>query len=271
MNKTALLIPHYNNPEGLTVSVASIGTDEKTDVVIVDDGSRVKTIDEETVKAAFKAQGMVKFIYLEKNKGIEHALNAGLEAIQKQPGYKYVARLDCGDLCVDNRFAIQEDFLDKNPDIMIVGSNVTAVDTNGNFLFNIKEPEESREIRKKMFLNCMFVHPAVMFRIEIVNMFGGYPLNRKSAEDYAFFSKVTRKYDTANIQQNLVTIEINPEGISILKRREQVSSRLKVILDNFYFGFYPIYGLIRNLMIYMVPNKMIMLIKEVRDAGKGNK
>ncbi|PZR23974.1 MAG: glycosyl transferase family 2 [Flavobacterium psychrophilum] len=271
MNKTALLIPHYNNPEGLMLSVASIGADEKIDIFIVDDGSTVKTIKENDVSAVFKAQGLVKFIYLKKNKGIEHALNAGLMDIQKTENYKYVARLDCGDICAENRFSTQEKFLDSNQNIMIVGSNAIAVDTNGKFLFEIIEPEQSAEIRKKMFLNCMFVHPTVMFRIDIVKLFGGYPVNRKSAEDYAFFSKVTKKYDTANIQESLVTIEINPDGISISKRREQLTSRLKVILDNFYFGFYPIYGLIRNLIIYLIPNRLIMLIKKVRDADKRHK
>ena len=49
MNKLVLLIPHYDNPKGLLVSLASIGCNENLDVLIVDDGSNNK-FDEIEVK-----------------------------------------------------------------------------------------------------------------------------------------------------------------------------------------------------------------------------
>jgi hypothetical protein len=60
----------------------------------------------------------------------------------------------------------------------------------------------------------------------------------------------------------LVTIEINPDGISISKRKIQVKNRIKLILENFYFGFWPMYGLIRNLFLYIIPNTIILKLKK---------
>ena len=264
MNRTALLIPHYNNPEGLQRSLASIDSTENIDVLIVDDGSRKALLNEDVINAAFKANGTITYIYLEENRGIEHALNTGLDYITKQNVYLYVARLDCGDYCLGKRFELQQLFLEKNPDIKMVGSNVIAVNMEGSFLFEIKMPEKTESIKNKMFFNAMFIHPTVMFCTDILSQTGFYPTNRKSAEDYAFFFNISNKFRTANLQEFLVKIEINPSGISVSRRRQQVGSRIKVILDNFHFGFYPVYGLIRNCLLYIIPNSLIMFLKRMK-------
>ena len=53
MNTLICLIPHYNNPDGLAKSLASIGKDEPCDVLVVDDGSVRKPLDEAGARAAF--------------------------------------------------------------------------------------------------------------------------------------------------------------------------------------------------------------------------
>ena len=263
MNNVVLLIPHYNNPDGLKRSLASIHSQERIDVVIVDDGSKAE-INELDISSHFKATGIIKYLYLEQNKGIEYALNTGLEYIVSLNQYEYIARMDSDDACIGKRFDIQKRFLEQNKNIMLVGSNVIAVNPEGNFLYNIIMPEHSDTIRKKMYLNSMFMHPSVMFRIQIIEKIGYYPFNYKAAEDYAYFFKIVIQYETANIQDFLLKYEINPKGISISKRKQQVASRIKVIKDNFYFGFYPIYGLLRSLILYITPQNLITSLKRIR-------
>lgn len=262
MNNVVLLIPHYNNPEGLKRSLASIEASEEIDILIVDDGSTKCVINEVDTTAFFKACGTVKYIYLEHNKGIEHALNTGLRFIVDAGQYIYIARMDSDDSCIGRRFSIQKHFLDQNENIMLVGSNVIAVSPGGDFLYNIILPKDSHSIKKKMFLNSMFMHPSVMFRAEIIQTVGYYPLQYDAAEDYAYFFKIVNKYETANIQEFLLHYEINPKGISVSKRKQQVASRIKIIRENFYFGFYPIYGLLRNLVLYVMPQKVLLFIKK---------
>lgn len=264
MNDIVVLIPHYNNPEGLQRALASIDSSEEVDILIVDDGSQEAKIDEDKIDASFTAKGIIKYIYLEHNQGIEAALNAGLDYVQLHNEYNYVGRLDSDDSCIGKRFRIQKDFLNENPNIMLVGSNVIAVSPDGDFLYNIKMPAESKEIRNKMFLNSMFMHPSVMFRRDVIKNIGYYPVNYKAAEDYAYFFRIVKKYETANIQEFLLRYEINPHGISVSKRKQQVANRIKIILDNFYFGFYPIYGLIRNCIIYCTPDRLILFLKKHR-------
>ena len=202
MDKLVLLIPHYDNPKGLLVSLASIGCNENLDVLIVDDGSNNK-FDEIEVKKAFQATGKIFFIYLQQNSGIEIALNKGLEYIIKNK-YTYTARLDCGDICLGDRFQLQKYFLKEAPSISLVGSNVNFVDTNGAHLYTVKVPEKDEFIRKKMYVNAMHIHPSIMFRNSIFPKINLYPTAYQAAEDYAFFFNVMNSYKVANINKVLV-------------------------------------------------------------------
>ena len=261
MNNTIVLIPHFNNLKGLYKSISSIGLNECVDILIVDDGSSSKIIEKE-VNAKFKAQGILFIEYLESNLGIEHALNKGLEIILEK-GYKYTARLDCGDICVDNRFKVQEAFLETHSEIVLVGSNVNFVDTSGNLIYYLKMPSENVEIKKKMYLNAMHIHPTIMFKNLILKTVGLYPVTYKAAEDYAFFFKIIQFYNVANIGANLVNCELNPEGISSTQRKIQAKNRVKIILKYFYFGLYPVYGLLRSLFLYILPLKVLIFLKRI--------
>ncbi|AXB55933.1 glycosyltransferase [Flavobacterium fluviale] len=262
MNKILVLIPYYNNIEGLLKSLKSIDADENLDVLIVDDGSTIK-LQKELIAGSFKANGKILYKISEKNEGIESALNHGLK-IAKSQQYEYIARLDCGDVCLGKRFQIQSQFLEKNPEIKIVGSNVLAVDCNDNFLYAINLPLNHEDIEKKMYFNSMLIHPAVMFCSSILDTIGYYPTQYKSAEDYAFFFAILKKHRIANLQEYLTQIEINEKGISLQRRQQQVKSRIQIIKDNFYFGWYPIYGLFRNYVLLVLPYRIILKIKKIK-------
>lgn len=264
MNRVALLIPHFNNPKGLTVSVNSIEASEKVDIFIVDDGSEIESIDEIATTKAFKSKGKINYIYLNENKGIAVALNQGLDSIVKTNQYHFIARLDCGDTCIGKRFEIQETFLIKNPEIKLVGSNANAVNMEGQFLYQTLFPEKHQEIKNKMFTNAMFLHPAVMFATDILTRIGRYPINYKAAEDYAFFFKIVKEFETANLPELLLQYEINPSGISVSNRKVQVWSRIRLIKDNFYLGFWPVFGMLRNLILYFLPLSIIQKIKRFK-------
>lgn len=261
MNKIALLIPHYNNQTGLLKSVFSIENNVELDIFIVDDGS-LKPIDETLVKANFLGNGNIYFIYEKENIGIENVLNKGLQIIKEKKEYKYIARLDCGDICLNERFTKQKHIFETNQDIKLVGSNAVAVSLTNTFLFNTVFPEMHSDIKKKMYLNAMFLHPTIMFNIDILDSVGFYPTKYKAAEDYAYFFSIVNKFKTYNIQEFLVQYEINPDGISITKRKIQVKNRIRIIIKNFYFGFWPFYGLLRNILLYILPYKFILKLKK---------
>ena len=241
--------------------MSSISDLEPVDVIIVDDGSTKKP-DESLLKSKFPKINNIKVILNKKNEGIDYALNKGLAYIKKRK-YKYVARLDCGDLAYPHRFKLQKEFLENNKDIFLVGSWVRFISPHGKTLFIFRPPTKHEDIKKRMFINNMFIHPSVMFRTAIIDIVGYYPTNYKNAEDYAFFFKIAKTLKVANIPEILLDYEVNPQGLSISKRKQQLKSRLKVIVDNFDFSIYATYGILRNLLIYFLPYSFIEPLKKV--------
>ena len=113
----AILIPVYNDPDGLEMTMQSLREDTvEADIFIVDDGS------DPPQEAPEPGVGQRIFLHrLDCNGGITRALNAGLREIVNAGRYEYVARIDAGDLAKPGRFFAQKAFLDANPDHAVVG------------------------------------------------------------------------------------------------------------------------------------------------------
>ena len=257
-----ILIPHFNNPSGLENSLRSITSPHPLDVLVVDDGSVMKP-DEFKLLRLFKDKLKIHFIYNSVNEGIERTLNNGLRYIQEHLMNKYIARLDCGDTCAPDRFIRQKEWLDVHPDIYLIGSWVEFVDEKSKKIYIYKAPSEHHDIVKNMYVKCSFIHPSVMFRTEALNEIGLYPLNYKAAEDYAFFFKFVKKYKTYIIPKVLTYCELNPKGISRMKRHEQQKSKIKVLIENWSPTPYFLLGIIRNYIILLLPYSLVTKAKAI--------
>lgn len=258
-NKTLVLITHYNEPDALYKSINSFSEHENIDVLVIDDGSKIKP-DYEILKSYFKAKGKIILKLNELNQGVEVVPNEGLNHALEQK-YTYVARMDCGDFCKPDRFIKQEVFLDDHPEIGMVGTQVRFFDVNSHRTYIYSVPCFDDEIRKKMYFNAMLIQPSIMFRTSCLEKTGLYPSHYEAAEDLAFFYNFMKHYKLANLNEVLLECALNPNGISGRKRKTQVLSRMRLILDNFYFGFYPIVGLISSVILYIVPYSFIKLLK----------
>ncbi|MEN9658434.1 MAG: hypothetical protein RL571_1899 [Pseudomonadota bacterium] len=267
MKRLILLIPHFNNPEGLLKSLASIGEHEQCDVVVVDDGSMRAPIDHHSARAAFKAQGVLRFLNLPVNRGIEHALNSGLAWIIARR-YELIARLDCGDENIADRFAKQIAYLDAHPDVMLLGGAASFVDQAGNEQFVLRHPEKHAAITAAMRNNSAFIHPAVTYRTAALSNTGLYPTDTPSAEDYALFSEFTRQFKVANLPDVLIRYELDPSGISLSKRQQQLKSRLKVQKKYSDGSLAALLGQARTLLLLQLPYSLIFKLKAKLRGGK---
>jgi len=259
MNKLIILIPHYNDPEGLQKSIASIDEDISIDVFVIDDGSTLK-FDEKKITDSFK-NGRIFFNYITENKGLSYALNKGIEfAIDNK--YTFIGRLDCRDLCIKNKFAKQLSFLESHTDIKLLGTWAKIVDENYNELYILKHPVKHKEIKDKMYLNNMFIHPSVVIRTEIFKDISFYNMKyTKAAQDFDLFFRIVKKYQTANYPEALLIYEMSLNSISSDRRKLQVKHRIDIIKNNFYFGFYPVYGIIRSVFLYFLSRETTTKLK----------
>lgn len=248
-------------------SIKSIDESFNVDILIVDDGSKKEIPVKSEIEKNYKT-GKVFLEFLSNNQGIEYALNRGLELIETM-NYHYIGRLDCGDYCVRNRFLKQISYLEENKGIHLLGTWVNMVDTNGKKLFVLKHPVSYKEIKRRMYLNSMFVHPSVVYRANLIKVIGYYPTNFKAAEDYAFFFKIVKKFRAENLPEPLLNYIIDENSISTTKRKLQVRNRIRVILNNYYFGIYPTYGLIRNSILYFISRETTTKLKSLFEKNNG--
>ncbi len=259
----ALLIPYYNNPEGLRQSLQSVQYDKgKFEVVIVDDGSRERVYEEE-LKKHFP-ELVCTVLRLDTNQGVVHALNAGLSYIKKHDRFNYIARLDCGDTCDPARFYKQVGFLQKNPDIALLGTWCLFENSRTGQAYRYTTQTKHEDIVKEMAGRCSFIHPTVMFRKTVMDKAGLYPDTYPHAEDYAFFHKIMKHYRAAILPEILVTSNIQSEGISAVFRRIQLQSRLAIVKKyTSSFGRRQ-WGTLKLYLLLLMPYRLVLWLKLLR-------
>ncbi|MEH6627085.1 MAG: glycosyltransferase [Motiliproteus sp.] len=264
MNKTCVLIPHYNNPDGLYRSIASIAPTECVDICIVDDGSKDR-ISEEKTNEAFLAKGDIKLIYLTENGGIVTALNAGLRYILSHSKYKYIARLDCGDRNIGERFRIQEEFMASNPEIALCGTSIIYTALDGEQLFKTKPKTRHKEILKEIWLRNPFAHPSVIFKTTVIKKIGYYSKEFAHIEDYVFFFRLAKHFKTANLDIPLVRYEVDQNSITGKNRIKQLNNTAKFLIHQKQL---PLRGIIGIGMLYIksiLPRSLLIQIKKLTE------
>ncbi|MBK4713506.1 glycosyltransferase, partial [Enterobacter cloacae] len=164
MSDLIVLMPVYNDQKDMIKTLDSISEDDNDFLVlIIDDGSKIPlTLNDNEYKFN------VKIHRLNENKGITGALNAGLDLISEMDTVSYIARLDAGDVQVHNRFKKQRQYFHKNQNIKFLGSNVSFFDVNGEAAFDTNLPLTDTQIKKEKYIRSCFIHPTVMFSMEII-------------------------------------------------------------------------------------------------------
>lgn len=257
-----VLISHYNDYENLKKALLSFEEPFAIDILIVDDGSKVKPVQEE-LQELYRL-GKVTVVNLEQNVGCGAARNRGLDIIMGlDKKYPYIGAFDSDDLNKKHRFFKQVQYLEQHPEVMLIGAWLDCVDSQGNFLYTHKYPVDYQDIKKQMFINSMFAHPTLLMRREVLDTVGFYPDKYRWSEDYAFLFNVCKKFKVANYPEALLYYTIHENAYSSKHRKAQVKDRLRIIWDNFYFGFYPIYGLVRNFPLMFISREFLTPIKKL--------
>jgi glycosyltransferase involved in cell wall biosynthesis len=174
----AVLMPVYNpSGEEITRTLKSLrAQDEPYHLYLVDDGSTNKPKYREWLR------GMPHtLIELPTNLGITGALNAGLEAILAKP-YKYIARIDCGDVALPERFRKQKLYFEKKPDISIIGTDFKMVNPHLEGAFYVRRPDDPEILALKLQYNTPLSHPTMMIRPDLFRSLG-LSLTVRSAAD----------------------------------------------------------------------------------------
>lgn len=225
-----IISANYNNAKFLVAYFDSIinSTLKPSSIIIVDDCS---TDDSVSIIKSYFEKINIKLIVNEKNIGFANSLNIALREL-KDP---YFARLDPDDAVHPNRFSIQLNYLKKNPQIDIVGTNV-------NYILFGKSKKVSDVLLDERFIGNKIrkgiipvIHGSIMGKSEALNEFK-YKQEFVPAEDYDLFAYlISGGYRINNLVNPLTYVTIHAKSVSNDLKFSTIRKRFA--LANKYFKF----------------------------------
>ena len=142
-------------------------------------------------------------VFLPENRGLGNALKVAVENAKND----VIARMDSDDISMPGRFEKQLSFMEENPDVDIVGGQMTEfIDTPDNIVGQRIVPLSHNDIYSYMKSRCGLNHVTVMFKKSAVISAGNYQ-DWFWNEDYYLWVRMMLKGCTfANLPDVLVNV-----------------------------------------------------------------
>lgn len=272
--KYSVLMSVYRKekPENLKSSVESMvkQTVRPSQIVVVKDGPLTDELENVLNEFVQSNPDVFNIIKLDSNVGLAQALNIGLQCCK----YSLVARMDSDDISKPDRCEKQLLEFIANPNLSIVGTNIDEFDEDiHQILCTRKVPEQYEDIFQYIHRRSPFNHVTVMYKKEDVLRCGNYQIRWKEDLDL-FFRMLNNGCRAKNIQESLVLVRVNQDGIRRRKSWDYCGSFIKVAYINYkrkylkLFDFLFIAG--TQIAIYIMPINLYqwLLFNVLREKSK---
>jgi glycosyltransferase involved in cell wall biosynthesis len=250
----SIIIPVFNGSDYLGEAIESIHKSSfiNYEILLIDDGSTDKS--RQLCHKLEKKYKKIRFYSFSKNKGLGRVLNF---ALNKAKG-KYICRLNQDDIMLSSRIKTQVDFLNKNSEIVAVGSYIEYFGDKKQVL---KFFQKDEEIRQLIHVVSPFSDPSVMYRKQTALKIGGYFQEMWPADDTHLWIRMTQVGKLANIPKVLVKVRWHEKAASIKYFRTLAISTYKMHLwvdDNIQRAPFSthIYWIIQLLAGLLLPPKL---------------
>jgi len=197
----SIILPTYNRSEYLSRAIESVlgQTYNNFELVIIDDCSTDRTSE---IISKYQ-DSRIKIIKNKENLGLVKSLN---KAINYAKG-ECIARIDDDDFWSDSKkIEKQIEFLENNPEYVLVGCGVIKINKQGKEVRKYLFPEKDKEIREIMLVISPFVHPGVVFRKKAWEKVGGYDEKLYFSQDSDLWAKLGKIGKLYNIQEYSVCV-----------------------------------------------------------------
>jgi len=215
----SVVMPVYNGEAYLKAAIESVLNQSLADLelVMINDGSK----DESAHIAHSYLDPRIRVIHNETNRGVIYSRNRGLAEARSS----MVALLDCDDIALPDRLALQYDYLEDNPSLMMVGGHAELIDEAGRPTgAYYKMPVGSAKIHVELLFRNVFVNSTIMYRKKAVQRIGGYR-GGGYGEDYDLAFRLAEQYPVDNLDKVLVQYRVHQHNIShqadLMKKGEE--------------------------------------------------
>lgn len=220
-------MPVYNAKQYIGEAVESILNQTFTDFefIIINDGSTDGTLD--MLEAYAEQDTRIRLINRE-NKGLVETLNEGL-ALAKAP---LIARMDADDIALPDRFEKQYAYMQRHPDVVVLGGRCIAIDADGDPLTQWNKLTSSDAIQNQ-HLNSLsgsvIAHPAMMYRANSVLSIGGYRKAAYPAEDLDMLLRVADEGLLENLDEVVLKYRVHVASICASDKSRQNKKVFEIV------------------------------------------
>jgi hypothetical protein len=206
----------FNGVEFLSETIDSVLDQSFRDFefIIVDDGSTDATAD--ILSKYVLRDGRIRVLRNGK-KGRAASLNLGISLANG----KYVVNTDADDLTMPGRLEEEVAFMERNPEVGVLGSAFELITNSGNLIDTIRHPLEDSQIRSAMLRYNPICHSSVILRKGIVLASGGYRSTFEPSEDYDLWLRMSERSRLANLYNVLVRCRLHANQLSVCKLEHQ--------------------------------------------------
>jgi len=211
--KISMIMSVFNGEKYLREAMDSILNQTFTDFefIIVNDGSTDNSL---SIIRSYSDK-RIQVIDNGQNIGLTRSLNKAI----KQARGEYIARQDADDISLPDRLEEQIKYFKKNPDVALLGTSISKIDSNGKILgktLAIAKPGQG------LLKQNQFNHGSTMFKSGVVRELGGYNELFKYCQDYELWLRMAKNYAVRNLPQILYKLRFHNEAVRFRKRDEAI-------------------------------------------------
>lgn len=237
--KLCVILPVYNAEKYLEKCLESLSNQTFRDfiILVVNDASTDHSgqiLDEYAQK-----EPRLNVFHFAENKGNPVATQFMLERLCSV-NVEFAARMDADDICLPDRFEKQIAFLSQNPDIDVLGGQMSHIDENGVDLAFCSDVPLNDEIIKVKFLSAAanILNPTAMWRNKVIS---SLPIRYDIAEtacDYGMWVQLaSHKRKFANLPDVLVKYRLHSNQAS--QKVAKVQRAVSIILSQYLKAIFP--------------------------------
>lgn len=140
------------------------------------------------------------------NDGLAPTLNKLIKSLSDEA---FVFRMDADDLSLPRRFQRQLDFFCDNPDVDIVGTDITEWDSETDHRRHVVYALDHDDAVRKMSRRVPVAHPTVCFRRRVFDVQPQYPIVSGNEDIAMWFECLHKGLRFGNVHEPLLQFTIN--------------------------------------------------------------
>lgn len=222
MPTVSVLMPVYNAADFLSAAIESVLCQSYTDweLIVINDGSS------DSSKAIISqcTDSRIKYFENPRNLGLIETLNRGIDLSEGQ----FIARMDADDVSLPYRLQEQVEFLQKNNDFVMCGTNAYVIDNNDVETGRITNLSENADLQINLLFSDPFIHPSMLIRKDAL-VENKYDKDYKHVEDYELWCRLAKVGKIANLTKRLLKYRWHQTNISIIHSDEQEQRKDEIL------------------------------------------